>query len=156
MSVAHTERTRDKMKKDSDKKTYMVYFYEGDLVYLFIPRIIVKETKRKLAPLWHGPFTLVKLTTPYTAILRRHYDGKTLKRSVHISRLKKAGIRDLVDFHKHVVYRESELPCTLTMCVKETPLGRPPGHHQSASKARKISNKKGKQVNKRPKPQNKD
>ena len=143
MAVLQVSKTRDKMKKDQDKKSHMVYFYEGDIVYLFVPRIILKDTKRKLAPLWHGPFTLVKLTTPFTATLRRHYDGKTLKKSVHISRLKKAEVRDITDFQKHVIYRESDLPCTLNMCTKNTPMAPTRTGRTPVSKARKISCKRG-------------
>lgn len=143
MSVKHTLATREKMKKHYDKSSHMVYFYEGDIVFLHVPRIILKDTKRKLTPLYHGPFTVVKLTTPYTAILRRHYDQKTLKKSVHISRLKKGEVRNLADFHKHVVYRESDLPCTLTMCTKTTPIVCPKDKRSLGSKIQRVSKKVG-------------
>lgn len=144
MAVKHTAVTRERMKSAYDKKAHMVYFYEGDCVYLHIPRLILKETRKKLTPMYHGPFTIMSLTTPYTAILRRHYDCKVLKRSVHISRLKKAEVRNLADFQKNVIYRESDLPCTLAMCAKPAPLANLKDKKPLASKVRKTSSKRGK------------
>lgn len=146
MAVRHSLVTRAKMKELYDRNAHMVYFYEGDIVYLYIPRLILKDTKRKLTAQYHGPFSVVRLTTPYTAILRRHYDCKTLKKSVHISRLKKASLRNLADFQKHVVYRESDLPCALNVCTKNTPLVSLKEKRPLASKVRKTSSKVGRRA----------
>ena len=100
----------------------MVLFSPGDVVYVHIPRLVIPNTKLKLAPKYHGPCTILKMTTPVTASLRRHADGKVLPKSVHISRLKLGHIADFSTFSTDVVFREEDLPCTIEVLSKNTPV----------------------------------
>ena len=62
------------------------------------------------------------MTTPVTATLRRHCDGKTLPKSVHISRLKHGSLADFTVFSDEIVFREEDLPCTIEVLAKNMPL----------------------------------
>jgi len=65
----------------------------GDVVYVYQPRLRVRNTKKKLQKSFHGPFLVVKFTNPKAVILKRVSDGKILEKSVSIQRLKKGNVR---------------------------------------------------------------
>ena len=99
------------MKQRYDKGSQVHSFKEGDTVYVFVPRLLRRNTKLKLTPLYHGPFVIVELTSPVTAIVKRLRDAKVFPKSVHVSRLKKATLRDLSIFQTRYIINPELLPC---------------------------------------------
>ena len=81
------------MNKHYDLKANSKTFTVNQLVYIFIPRTIFKGTQ-KLQSFYHGPYKIMAFTTPNTVSLKRLSDNKVLTKSVHISRLKAATMRD--------------------------------------------------------------
>ena len=110
------------MKERHDVKAKNFEFEPGDIVYVYIPRIQDKGTKLKLAPCYHGPMVIVRMSTPATAYLRRLGDGHYFKKSVHISRLKKAHLRDKGTFMKQVISDPAHLPSATETFISDTAL----------------------------------
>ena len=63
-------------------------FKVGDKVFLQNQFRLKKGTNLSLQDKYRGPYTIISLPSPYTAILKDE-DGKTLSPSIHIKRLKK-------------------------------------------------------------------
>jgi hypothetical protein len=110
------------MKARHDKTARDHSFTQGDIVYLFVPRLLRKETKLKLTPLYHGPFLIMDFTSPVTATIKRLKDAKVMPKSVHISRLKIAELRDLTIFQNRYEIDEDNLPCTQEEMLLAEPL----------------------------------
>ena len=115
------------MKERYDKTARMHSFSSGDIVYLFVPRLLRKDTKMKLTPLYHGPFIILDFTSPVTANIKRLKDAKIMPKAVHISRLKKAALRDLTIFQNKFEMDEENLPCTQEEMLLADPLPQPLG-----------------------------
>ena len=128
------------MKERHDKTSRNHSFAQGDIVYLFVPRLLRRETKLKLAPLYHGPFLLMDFTSPVTATIKRLKDAKIMPKSVHISRLKKAALRDLTVFQNQYEVNEENLPCTQEEMLLAEPL--PPPRNQPKKTIGSILRKK--------------
>ena len=109
-----------KMKLRYDKGARVHNFKEGENVYVFVPRLLRKNTKLKLTPLYHGPFVIVNFTSPVTAILKRLSDAKVFTKSVHISRMKKATLRDFTIFQKNYIVNPDLLPCAEDKLINAT------------------------------------
>ena len=80
------------MKRRYDDKLYDPALTEGDLVYLYWPRIKQPGTKLKLARIYHGPFIIANFVTASTVILRDPRAGKILTKPVTIHRLKRGHV----------------------------------------------------------------
>ena len=113
------------MKERHDKTARQHSFGTGDIVYLFVPRLLRKETKMKLSPLYHGPFLLMDFTSPVTVNLKRLKDAKIMPKAVHVSRLKNAALRDLTVFQNRYITNEDNLPCVIDDLLLAEPLQQP-------------------------------
>ena len=96
-AATHLKSYQAKMKERYDENSNDRTVHPGDIVYIYLPRLHVPQTKKKLQPSWAGPYSVVRLTTPVTAKLKRLSDGKYLKKSVHISRMKIGHVRQNVE-----------------------------------------------------------
>jgi hypothetical protein len=65
----------------------------GSIVYLHTPRA-KSGTKLKLTPIFQGPFSVVRYVNDTNCKIKRLSDGVILSKSVHISRLKLAALRE--------------------------------------------------------------
>lgn len=101
---------RMQMKQYFDAKNKVMEdpYSPGTLVYLFIPKIKAKLTK-KLAFQFHGPYFINDLSPDgHTARLRRVSDNKLCKKYVNVSRLKKVVERyDRPKIYDHIEAWES-------------------------------------------------
>ena len=113
------------MKDRHDTTARIHSFSPGDIVYLFVPRLLRKDTKMKLTPLYHGPFLITDLTSPVTATIKRLKDAKVMPKSVHVTRLKKAALRDLTFFQNKFIIDEENLPCDEEEMLLAEPLPPP-------------------------------
>jgi hypothetical protein len=93
----HLKTEQASMKKRYDENATTKDLKAGDIVFIYQPRIRVQNTKRKLQRNYHGRYMIAKFTTNTTVILKRLSDGKFLKKSVHIRRLKKGHVRSKVN-----------------------------------------------------------
>ena len=66
----------------------------GDIVYMFVPTLKTKKTKKKLQQSWHGPFIIYDLHGDTNAFLKRLSDGKYIQKSISVLRLKRALLRE--------------------------------------------------------------
>ena len=83
-----------KMKEYFDKHKATKKSVEvGDTVFVFQPKLRTRKTKKKLQAKYHGPYTVVRFTNPSAVILRNLSNGRTLAKSVNISRLKVGYVR---------------------------------------------------------------
>jgi len=62
-------------------------------VYVYQPRLRVRNTKKKLQKSFHGPFMVMNFRTQKAVVLRRLSDGKILDKSISVDRLKKGSLR---------------------------------------------------------------
>jgi len=92
-AMIHLKREQDRMKKRHDDGMQITPLKIGDVVYVYQPRLRVRNTKKKLQKSFHGPFLVVKFNNPKAVILKRVSDGKILEKSVSIQRLKKGNVR---------------------------------------------------------------
>ena len=92
-ATAHLKAEQEKMKTRYDSRATDKHVKVGDTVFVYQPRVRVLKTKRKLQRNYHGPYIVAKFTTDTTVILKRLSDGKFLKKSIHVRRLKKGHIR---------------------------------------------------------------
>jgi hypothetical protein len=113
------------MKELYDRTARQHAYVPGDIVYLFVPRLLRKDTKMKLTPLYHGPFLIMNFTSPVTATIKRLKDAKVMPKAVHISRLTKAELRDLTLFQNKFEINEDNLPCTQEEMLLAEPLALP-------------------------------
>ena len=81
------------MKTRYDRQTRPVDLVPGDIVYVHMPRLSHRGTKLKLQPMYHGPFTIIRFTSPSTVKLKRLSDGKVIQKAVSVMRLKKGTLR---------------------------------------------------------------
>ena len=85
---------KQKMKEYFDKnKATDKQVHEGDTVYVYQPKLKTRKTKKKLQAKYHGPYTVVRFTNPAAVILRNLSNGRTLKKSISINRLKIGHVR---------------------------------------------------------------
>ena len=118
----HLKVVQKDMKRRYDKNARVHTYTQGDIVYLFVPRLLRKDTKMKLTPLYHGPFLIMDFTSPVTATIKRLKDAKIMPKAVHVSRLKKAALRDLTVFQHNYEVDEENLPCTQEEMLLADPL----------------------------------
>ena len=81
------------MKERHDSRATENKIKTGDPVYVYEPRLRVKNTKKKLQKSFAGPYVVVKYTNPTSVQLKRLSDGKILPKPVTISRLKRGHVR---------------------------------------------------------------
>ena len=62
-------------------------------MYLYLPKLRVPHTKTKLQASWHGPYIVSSVVNKSAVHLRRISDGKFLKKSVPVERLKMGHMR---------------------------------------------------------------
>ena len=92
-AMTHLKCEQDKMKKRYDQNDPQSPLKVGSIVYVYQPRLRVRNTKKKLQKSFHGPFMIIKFNGPKAVILRRISDGKILDKSISIQRLKLGNIR---------------------------------------------------------------
>jgi len=92
-AMKHLKHEQDKMKKRYDSTANEAPLLPGDIVFVYQPRLRVRNTKKKLQKSFHGPFIIVDFKTLKAVILKRVSDGKVLEKSVSVDRLKRGSIR---------------------------------------------------------------
>ena len=90
----HEEQIRQKMKDRYDQSAVETKLVPGDIVYHWVPHLRLANTEAKLAAKYHGPYVIVRFTTPSTVKLKQLLNGKILKKSVNMDRLKKVKMRE--------------------------------------------------------------
>ena len=86
--------SQNKMKARYDARINSPELAVGDVVYVYQPKLRVRNTKRKLQKSYHGPFLINDFRANNKAVvLKRVSDGKILEKSVSVDRLKKGHIR---------------------------------------------------------------
>ena len=91
---AQLKEYQKKMKEYFDKnKATTRTVKEGDIVFVFQPKLKTRKTKKKLQEKFHGPYIVVRFTNPSAVILKNLSNGRTLTKSVNISRLKVGYVR---------------------------------------------------------------
>ena len=88
LAAENMKETHRKMKLRHDATAVESGFRQGHLVYLHVPSLLKKGTSKKLQATYTGPFMILRETSPVTVILKRLQDGKVLKKSIHVSRLR--------------------------------------------------------------------
>ena len=83
------------MKERYDQNTYEPALREGDIVFLYMPRLKDQSLKLKLAKVYHGPYAIVRFHTDTTVYLKDLQKGKFLQKPVTISRLKRGNKRNM-------------------------------------------------------------
>ena len=96
-AAEHMKKVHAQMKARYDKTSYDPGLKEGDICWLYWPRIKDPKTKLKLARVFHGPYAIVRYHTETTVFLRHTRSGKFINRPVNIMRLKKGMSREEVD-----------------------------------------------------------
>lgn len=97
LAQQHMEHVFGQMKTRYDERATDVPLQPGDIVYLFVDRLAIAHTKKKLQALYHGPYTIVRFHTPCTVILKIMANGKILPKSVNVARLKKGQVRSHIN-----------------------------------------------------------
>ena len=92
-AMTHLKREQDRMKKRHDHNEPQSPLKVGSIVYVYQPRLRVRNTKKKLQKSFHGPFMIIKFNGPKAVVLKRISDGKILDKSISIQRLKLGNIR---------------------------------------------------------------
>lgn len=95
-AMKRLKKQQKRMKVQYDKTAFEHGLTVGDSVFLFCPALTVKGIRRKLLIRWHGPYLIVKFNSPTAVILKRWHDGKVLEKSISVSRLKRAHLREKV------------------------------------------------------------
>ena len=88
-ATQHLKKVQEQMKERYDKNAYDPNIKEGDICFLYWPRIKDPKTKLKLARVFHGPYVVVRYHSTTTVFLRHARTGHFLDRPVNIMRLKK-------------------------------------------------------------------
>jgi hypothetical protein len=89
----HLKEQQQSMKHRYDASATDNTIRTGDAVYVFEPRLRLRNTKKKLQKSFAGPYIVVSYTNPTSVQLKRLSDGKVLPKPVTISRLKKGHVR---------------------------------------------------------------
>ena len=85
---------QSKMKQRYDALGHDVPFLIGDVVYVYQPKLKVRNTKKKLQKSFHGPFLIEDFRADVKAvILKRASDGRVLTKSISVDRLKRGHMR---------------------------------------------------------------
>ncbi len=86
-----------KQKEYYDRTCTDVNLTAGDIVYVHLTRLTDNmPTMKKLAKQYHGPYLILRFTTPSTVILKKLEDNVILEKSINVSRLKKGKLRENV------------------------------------------------------------
>ena len=88
IAEANLNLSKEKMKKEYDKKAKDTVFDPSDLVWMFTPNVPI-QMLRKLRSPWIGPFRVLERTSPLNYRLRSETTNKSLKMPVHVNRLRK-------------------------------------------------------------------
>ena len=121
---------KKKMKEYSDKnKATDRHVSVGDIVYVYRPKLKTPKTRKKLQEKYYGPYAVVRFTNLAGVILRNLATGRTLKKSINISRLKVGYVRaevnnwDLLDIDSDEEELEEEdmPPGSFAPCEEEAP-----------------------------------
>ena len=96
-AAEHMKKVHAQMKERYDKTAYDPGLEEGDICWLYWPRIKDPKTKLKLARVFHGPYAIVRYHTETTVFLRHTGTGKFINRPVNIMRLKRGMSREEVN-----------------------------------------------------------
>ena len=80
-----TNRTAKTQKTYFDARAKAITFSQGQLVWLFWPRPLIRQQKRKLTRLWVGPYRIKEFKSEIVAEIEHIKTGK--KQTVHVDRL---------------------------------------------------------------------
>jgi len=92
-AMKHLKKEQARMKQRYDSKSHDAALKIGDIVYVYQPRLRVRNTKKKLQKSFHGPFMVMNFRTQKAVVLRRLSDGKILDKSISVDRLKRGSLR---------------------------------------------------------------
>ena len=102
---------QETMKQRYDKKAQDPEFQPGDLVWIYIPQIVVGGTK-KFYHNYSGPFVLLEKVGPVDFTVAHAHSGKKLRNRIHVNRMKRF-------HHRTVMPPPMENPQELAMEASE-------------------------------------
>ncbi len=90
-------RSQARMERQYNARAKPHDFKVADIVYLNQPTFVRPQLSQKLAPMYKGPFQVIRLLGQHNCKLRSLPNGKILKKAINVSRLRLARLRGPVD-----------------------------------------------------------
>ena len=88
-AAERTKRIQAQRKERRGLTAHSSHIQQGDIVYIHVPRLLQKESCKKLQQVYMGPYIVCKFHSKHSVVLRNLQSNQIVSRAIHVDRLKK-------------------------------------------------------------------